>query len=136
VESIVFGGGCTLVFGWLLLTRSGSGEWWWVFPAVFGGVLPLIEGVRRTLTKDRTEQSAVPIAETEAEKQILRAAQALQGKITAPLAALNTILTIKQAQEILERMTKEGYAVMNVTNEGIIEFEFPGFLPQRPITTP
>ena len=72
----------------------------------------------------------------EAEKQILRAAQALQGKITTSLAALNTTLSMKQAQEILERMTKEGHAVMNVTGEGIIEFEFPEFLPHRQIRSP
>jgi len=33
-------------------------------------------------------------------------------------------------------MTKEGHAVMNVTGEGIIEFEFPEFLPHRQIRSP
>jgi hypothetical protein len=133
VESIVAGSVITLVFGYLLLTRGSSGEWWWVFPAVFAGVLPLVEGIRRALTRRPASAAAAAAPQEDAEKQILRAAQALQGKITTNLAALNTTLSMKQAQEILERMTKEGHAVMNVTSEGIIEFEFPEFLPRREI---
>ncbi len=131
MQSIVAGAALTAVFGYLLLTRSGTGEWWWVFPAVFGGVLPLVDGVRRALTRrSAPPRPNAPVPE-DPEKQVLRAAQSLQGRITTNLAALNTTLSVKQAQEILERMAKEGHAVMNVTSEGLIEFEFPEFLPRR-----
>ncbi len=127
-ETIVAGGACAVVFGALLVTRSG--EWWWVFPAVFCGLMPLAQGVRRLILREGTAGRAAKVPARDAEKEILRAAQGLQGRITAPQAALNTSLSIKEAQEMLERMTKEGHAVMNVTPDGIIEFQFPEFLPR------
>jgi hypothetical protein len=136
IESIIFGSACTLVFGGLLLTRAGSGEWWWAFPMMFAGVMPLLGGLARLLTKPREAKTTAQQKEMEAEKQILRAAEEQKGRITPAKAALRTSLTIKEAQGLLERMAKEGHAVMNVTRDGLIEFEFPEFLPSRKNLTP
>ncbi len=129
IESIVAGGVFTGVFGSLLFFRGGS-EWWWLFPMMFAGVLPMVEGIRRLFTDKRLGKDALKEREADVEKQILRAAQEQKGKLTAATAALNTSLTLKEAQSILEKMTKEGHAVMNVTREGTLEFEFPEFLPR------
>jgi hypothetical protein len=130
VESIIAGSAFTVVFGALLVTRQH--EWWWMFPMVFAGVVPLLEGLRRAFFGRSGAKSASLEKEADAEKQILRAAHEANGRLTASIAALKTNLTIKEAQGILERMTKEGHAVMNVTNDGLVEFEFPGFLPRLP----
>ena len=129
IESIVAGGAFTVVFGTLLVVRGGS-EWWWLFPTMFAGVLPMVEGVRRLISGKREGRDALMEREADVEKQILRAAQEAKGKLTAATAALNTSLSLKEAQSLLEKMTKEGHAVMNVTREGTLEFEFPEFLPR------
>jgi hypothetical protein len=130
VESIIAGSAFTVVFGFLFVTRQH--EWWWIFPAVFAGVLPLLEGLRRAAFGTRGKKDSEIQKEADAEKQILRAAHEANGRLTASIAALKTNLTIKEAQGILERMTREGHAVMNVTNEGLVVFEFPEFLPRLP----
>jgi hypothetical protein len=130
MKSIITGSAFMVVFGVLFVTRQH--EWWWVFPAVFAGVLPLLEGLRRAAFGTRGKKDSELKKDAYAEKQILRAAHEANGRLTASIAALKTNLTIKEAQGILERMTKEGHAVMNVTNDGLVEFEFPGFLPRLP----
>jgi hypothetical protein len=127
-ESIIVGSAFTAVFGVLLVTRQQ--EWWWMFPMVFAGVIPLLEGLRRTVFGKRGKKDAGLQKEADAEKQILRAAHEGNGRLTASIAALKTNLTIKEAQNILENMTREGHAVMNVTKDGFVEFEFPEFLPR------
>jgi hypothetical protein len=129
VESIVAGGVFTAVFGTMFLAR-GAVEWWWLFPMAFAGILPMVEGIRRLVAGKRTNRGEHLEREAETEKQILRAAQEQGGRLTAATAALRTSLTMKEAQSILEEMTKHGHAVMKVTEEGVLEFEFPEFLPK------
>jgi hypothetical protein len=129
IESIIAGSAFTVIFGVLLFTSRGGG-WFWVFPMVAAGILPLIEGVRRLVSGKRDKVTSALEREAETEKQILRAAREQKGRLTASIAALSTNLTISEAQGALEKMAKEGYAVMNVTNDGRLEFEFPEFVPQ------
>jgi hypothetical protein len=127
VESILAGSAFTLVFGALFLFQRA--EWWWLFPMVFAGVLPIVEGIRRLVSGRKDAASSSAEKETDAERRILQAAHDKNGTLTAAVAALATGLPIKSAQEMLERLVKEGHAVMNVTNSGVIEFQFPEFLP-------
>jgi hypothetical protein len=127
VESIVAGSVFVAVFGVLWFTTK---EWWWVFPMAFAGVLPLVEGFRRLLGSKQENRIGSQARESESEKEILRAARDSGGRLTATGAALGTSLSVAEAQALLEQMTRQGHAVMRVTNEGIIEFEFPEFLPR------
>lgn len=127
VESIVTGAAITAVFGFLYMTHPT--QWFWIFPAVFGGVLPMFEGVRRLATSRRDRESLSQERETEAERVILKAAQEMNGRVTPAAVALRSSLTIKEAQGALEQLAREGHASMNVTSEGVIEFQFPSFLP-------
>lgn len=122
VESIVVGGVFTAVFGALLFMGH---SWFWVFPMMAVGVFPMIEGVRRLATYRQEIAGTSHQREAETERQILRAARDSKGRLTATTAALQTKLTIKEAQDALEKMTREGHAVMNVTDNGVVEFEFP-----------
>jgi hypothetical protein len=128
VESIAVGGGLTAVFGALFFIRGG--EWWWLFPMAFAGLIPLVGGISRLFTRRRTISEIVAEHEADAEKLVLGVAEQQRGKLTAATTALRTGLTIREVQEILERMTKNGHAVVNVTSEGILEFEFPEFRPR------
>ncbi len=126
MESIVAGSVFVAVFGVLWFTTR---EWWWVFPMAFAGVLPLVEGIRRLYSRRGETRAGSQERESEAEKEILRAARDSGGRLTAAAAALSTSLSVAEAKAMLEQMTKHGHAVMRVTNDGIIEFEFPEFLP-------
>lgn len=128
VESILVGAAFTAVFGGLFIFRKM--EWWWLFPMVFAGVLPIVEGLRRLFTRKRDEATSSAEKENETERKILRAAHDGAGRLTAASAALTTDLPLKSAQEMLERLVKEGHAVMNVLDSGVIEFQFPEFLPK------
>jgi hypothetical protein len=125
LESIITGSVLTLVFGALWLWK---GEWWWAFPVFFAGVSPVLMGIRRLLGRKKELAKNQLELEAQQEKEILRAAFEQKGKLTAAGAALKTNLTIQAAQELLEKMTKNGHAAMKITNSGTIVFEFPEFL--------
>ena len=122
---IIAGSGFTLLCGWFMLTQKDP---LWGVPAILAGVLPIVEGARR-LSSDRRDSRAAAHAERqEAEKQVLRAARDHGGRLSAVSAALRTSLTIEEAEKVLEGFAKNGHAVMNITIDGRIEFEFPDLL--------
>jgi hypothetical protein len=119
----------TVAFGLAgIFTRT----WWFIFPLVFAGILPLAEGLRRLrqerlLKRPVEEQPQVLLSSAAAEKQILLAAKEEKGLVTPALVALKTELTIQEAEKLLEEMARKGYAVMHVRDDGRIEYEFPEF---------
>lgn len=124
-----FIGGATLiaVFGLLYLSTHQS---FWLFPLCFAGIPPLIRGIQRIYTRRALirEQRAVP-QRTDADltKEILRVAQANGGKITPAVVTLNSSLSLEEAERLLQELASKGYAAMNVTDTGRIEYEFPEF---------
>ena len=131
-EEFISGLVCTLIFGYLFFGRSGS--IFWLFPFAFAGVLPLIKGLTGILTKRaliKSEKEAHPennIATQE--KQILTLAKEMNGKLTPALIALETSLSIDEAEKSLQDMTKRGYANMEIRSSGGIEYIFTEFLPK------
>jgi hypothetical protein len=127
--SITSGAVFTAAFG---LAWALTGQWWFIFPLVFAGILPLAEGLRR-LRQERAprraleEEPQVLLSGAAAEKQILLAAKEEKGLVTPALVALKTELTIQEAEKLLEEMARKGYAVMHVRDDGRIEYEFPEF---------
>jgi len=126
-ESLLSGLAFGVGFGvfWALNPR----EFWPVFPIVFAGVLPFLNGVRRLVAARRPRLSP---SEKEAldEKQVLRIARDANGTVTPAMIALESDLTATQAEEALHRMTRKGYAAMRVTDDGRVEYEFPEFMRQ------
>ncbi len=109
-----------------------TGIWPFVFPMVFAGILPALEGFRR-LAGERGGNVRIdqPVSETaQGQKQVLQAAKEENGIVTPALVALKTDLSISQAERILEEMAQMGYAIMHVNDNGRIEFEFPEFKPR------
>ncbi|MBN1836479.1 MAG: hypothetical protein JW820_11560 [Spirochaetales bacterium] len=130
-RSIATGLAFTVAFGIAYLaTRPGG--WFFIFPLVFAGILPLVNGLlalgRSGRVQDR--RPAARPALPSAEKQVLQAARDEQGIVTPAVVALQTELSIQQAEQALEEMARKGYAVMRVTDSGRIEYEFPEFLPR------
>ena len=119
----------TVAFG---LAGFFTRTWWFIFPMVFVGILPLAEGLRR-LRAERPQRRQVEqepqvlLSSAAAQKQILLAAKEEKGLVTPALVALKTELTIQEAEKLLEEMARKGYAVMHVRDDGRIEYEFPEF---------
>ena len=122
--SITTGIVLTIAFGaaWI-----ATGGWFWVFPMVFAGVLPAVEGFRRLMVEKRSSGQSDVEKENYGEKQVLKTAKDEKGIVTPALVALKTSLSINQAEKILEKMAQMGYAVMHVRDNGRIDYEFPEF---------
>ena len=123
-ETFLTGLVLTGVFGvaWFL-----RGDWWWVFPFAFAGILPTLEGIRKMIRERKSKKIAPDEQENAAEKQVLMIAKQENGKVTPALIALKSDLSLDKAEKILEKMAKQGHAMMNVLDAGRIEYEFPEF---------
>lgn len=58
------------------------------------------------------------------EKQILKLAKNNNGKLTVTHTAMETGLSIEEAEKYLQNMVKSGYVSMNVNDNGVIIYEF------------
>lgn len=126
-------GGITLVAVFGLLYFS-THQWFWLFPLCFAGLPALLRGIQRIYSQRaiaRQRRAEMPRAtDADRTKQILRVAQANKGKVTPALVTLNSSLSLEDAERLLQEMSSKGYASMNVTESGRIEYEFPEFTDQ------
>ena len=120
LSGLVFTAGFGVVLGL-------SGAWGWIFPLMFLGVVPLVKGARGLAVRWRRQRIAPEEREALAEKEVLRIAQQVGGRVTPALIALKTQLSTDKAEEILQRLVKNNHANMDVTSEGRIEYEIPEF---------
>lgn len=120
----------TIAFG-IAWSVMGTGGWFFIFPLLFVGVMPMVEGIRR-LAAARYSRPVVAESKKKSvassEKQILRAAKEENGIVTPALIALKTELSIQEAEKMLDDMARNGYTVMQVRDNGRIEYEFPEFM--------
>jgi hypothetical protein len=80
------------------------------------GVVIAVRGRRRPVPR---------IDDAEAEREILTAARAHEGRITAIEVAAKTRVPLAQATELLEALNRRGLCRMSVADVGILVFEFP-----------
>lgn len=114
-----------------LYAVTGAGIF--VFIGVFVGVLPTMRGISKLLqarvgARERKELESVR-AETR-ERVVLRLAKAEAGCLTPAIVAVNSELTLDEAEEQLRAFADKGYAELKVTDDGRIEYIFPEFLPR------
>jgi hypothetical protein len=106
---------------------------WLAIPMLFAGVMPMVEGIRRLASARRYKpvaaQSKKP-AVASIEKQILLTAKEENGIVTPALIALKTDLSIQEAETKLDEMAQNGYTMMQIRENGRIEYEFPEFMPR------
>lgn len=58
------------------------------------------------------------------EKEIIRLAQAHKGRISIPEIVAETSLSTAEADQVMREMTTKGYVDMQVTDAGVIVYEF------------
>jgi hypothetical protein len=112
---------------------------WALLVAVFAGVLPASRGLSglvasRAERKALEAKSAAPrldakSAAARGEKAVLRIARDKGGRVTPSLVALDTDLSVEEAERVLDDLAKKGHASMVVREDGRIEYEFSEFLP-------
>ncbi len=114
---------CTFAFGALWVV---TGAWFWLFPLAFLGLGPIIEG-GLALKRMRSARE-LPNA-PDPEHAVLRIARAQRGRITASVVAVESSLSIAEAERVLDGMARTGHATVAVTDDGRVEYEFREFLP-------
>ena len=62
------------------------------------------------------------------ETTILKLARQYKGRLTPVELAVNSSLSLEDAEKVLEEIVRKGYANMTVADTGTIIYEFPGFL--------
>lgn len=77
----------------------------------------------------RARRTAPRIDARQAEREILRAARAHEGRVTATEVAAETPVPLAQATEMLEELSRRGLCRMSVAQAGILVFEFPELEP-------
>jgi len=113
------------------------GQWWFIFPMIFVGLMPLASGIAGLFTR----KSSVPgkaSARNDSvamEKEILHVVSDLRGTVTVLQVAKATSLSIEESQKTLDGFVKKGFATLEVDSAGLIRYEFPEFqgqaLPER-----
>jgi hypothetical protein len=98
---------------------------WMVWPFAILGVLPLLSAAAKALklqAKMRRYRAERP---KELERTVLRLARELGGTVTVVQIASAGGLSLEEAQTTLDSMTAKGYVAQNITDAGVIEYEFP-----------
>jgi len=67
------------------------------------------------------------------ERQILMLAKIKSGKVTVPMVALETKLSLEEAKKELERLRKAGHCELDVTEEGAELYTFAGLGSTTPL---
>lgn len=91
-----------------------------VLPALFGGWL--LFAARKNTRLRRLDAM---------ENLVLQIAARYGGKLTATELAMNSKLSITQANEVLEGFTKQNAAYLSITNNGTYVYQFEGIISQQ-----
>ncbi|GAK52472.1 hypothetical protein U14_03723 [Candidatus Moduliflexus flocculans] len=92
------------------------------------GIAPIIGGV--LLLRSRANEKKIALKKQEQsryalqEKEILRLAQEKGGRLAIPDIVVGTSLSSTEAEAIMREMAARGFADMQVTDAGIIVYEF------------
>lgn len=91
-----------------------------VFPALLGGWL--LFKARKNSRLRRVDAL---------ENLVLQVASRYDGKLTATELAMNSKLSITQANEVLENFTKQNVAYLKISNNGTYVYQFEGIVSQQ-----
>ena len=129
-DEIISGLSMTAVFAGLYFTIGR--HFFWIFPFVFAGLVPLVKGITRYVDSRQKEgpDTKKISSKKDAEKAILKIAYQNKGVLTPSLLAVESSLTLEESEKYLEDLAGRGHAVMNVRENGGIEYIFNDLLPE------
>lgn len=91
-----------------------------IAPILGGGLLLRSRAVEKKRALEQQEQSRYALQE----KEILRLAQEKGGRLAIPDVVVGTSLSSAEAETVMREMSARGLADMQVTDAGIIVYEF------------
>lgn len=107
---------------------------WPIFPILFAGIFPAVKGIRHLMADRAMEVKPRKLTprerETENERTVLRVARSRAGRVTPSLVVLDSDMALDEAEATLAQLTRKGHAIMNVRDDGRIDYEFAEFLPE------
>jgi hypothetical protein len=108
-------------------------SWWIGFIFLFGGIMPLVRGLRGVIANriDAPRQKKLNDKERTAENErtILKIAASRGGRVTPSLVVLESGLSLEEAERALDAMSGKGHASLRIRDDGRVEYEFSEFLP-------
>lgn len=86
---------------------------------------------RRSGYIEKEQKEPKEMSRSDKERKVLQIAKKNSGKITPALLALETDMTLKESEDILDELAKQGYLQLEVYDSGSIEYICPDFLPKN-----
>ncbi len=134
LESILTGVAVIVGFSIYWSVNVHNHNFWPIFPMLFFGLFPIVRGVRKIVTDRIEKPKALKMAAqeraSENERAILRLARAESGRLTPSLVAVNSDMSIEEAEAALQDLTRKGHATMVVKDDGRIVYELSEFMPR------
>ena len=117
IAGTVFGTGFGIGF-------FGFGLTWMIVPFILLGILPFATGLRALISRDIQRKKREEERPKIVEQAVLEAASDLGGRVTVIQVANKAKLPLDEVQDALDRMTARGYVGQEVTETGIIRYDF------------
>jgi len=102
---------------------------WMIWPFILIGVLPFLVGAGKWIKRLHRQGKARRERPARIETQLIEVAKKQRGSLTVVQAADALGITLQEAEASLDTMTRRGYVVQTVYENGSVAYEFPGFLP-------
>ena len=108
-----------------------------IIGAIVFGIGPIAGGGLMIRGRVKAKQQALHAKERDAyvrhEKEIIRLAQSRGGRISIPEIVAETSLSSDEADAVMRKMTTKGYVDMQVTDSGVIVYEFYEIVHRKPL---
>jgi len=105
--------------------------------AIFFGAGPIAGGGLMIRSHMKTKRLALQAKErdiyVQREKDIIRLAQAGNGRLSIPEIVADTSMSTDEAEDVMKEMTTKGYVDMQVTDSGVIVYEFYEITHRKPL---
>lgn len=101
---------------------------WMIWPFAIVGILPFVVGLYEVIkhsVRARGERAGRP---AQLEREVLRAARRLGGRVTVVQVAAETGHSLDEVQSTLDTMTSKGYVSQEILETGVIRYDFPSLL--------
>lgn len=128
IGGILLGVGLFLLLGFFLNAMKKGVDAGDIAAVVLLGIAPVAAGGLLIRSHFKEKQKAVlekqAAIQTQQEKEIIRLAQQKGGRLSIPEIVAGTSLNTIEADQLMREMTTKGYVDMQVTDAGVIIYEF------------
>jgi len=129
--------GAVIFFGTIINSSESALRIGDIIGAIVLGIGPIAGGGLMIRSRVKAKRQALHAKERDAyvrhEKEIIRLAQSHEGRISIPEIVAETSLSTDEADAVMREMTTKGYVDMQVTDSGVIVYEFYEIAHRKPL---